>query len=385
MFIDTEAKSLYNVIEIFEKKIIYLSFINEEILEKLNEHDISTIPEEFLLYFKDIIKLNKLYEHSDILKNYEDDDKEGEDDVNYKKCVDDEEVCVNKEHHDLVDKIKKYCIRLCNIFNENESLYEILNKMKDKENHDFSKFLYIIKDIKNIFQTKFQTSALEKMKGIENMNKLKDEEKKIQEEEKKLNEELENIRKESHKELNELEQCLKKKEKELEHLKKSSQENLQLLLNMLPLNDTSDNLEHINMLFEKTKNIYENKIKLYQDQEISLVKKNKLLELDIENYINLIDEQIKSKDDEIEKWTRELKKNKITEKDLDSILLRKQNEENERCFLHELTEKRNMINQKKDNINNEAAVIIQSYIRAVKERNLFSEHEKKKKSRKKKK
>ncbi|ETW52717.1 hypothetical protein PFUGPA_05024, partial [Plasmodium falciparum Palo Alto/Uganda] len=88
---------------------------------------------------------------------------------------------------------------------------------------------------------------------------------------------------------------------------------------------------------------------------------------------------------EIEKWTRELKKNKITEKDLDSILLRKQNEENERCFLHELTEKRNMINQKKDNINNEAAVLIQSYIRAVKERNLFSEHEKKKKSRKKKK
>lgn len=114
----------------------------------MNEHDISTIPEEFLLYFKDIIKLNKLYEHSDILKNYEDDDKEGEDDVNYKKCVDDEEVCVNKEHQDLIDKIKKYCIRLCNIFNENASLYEILNKMKDKENHDFSKFLYIIKDIK---------------------------------------------------------------------------------------------------------------------------------------------------------------------------------------------------------------------------------------------
>ncbi|SOV15375.1 pre-mRNA splicing factor, putative [Plasmodium gaboni] len=379
MFIDSEAKSLYNVIENFERKIIYLSFINEEILEKLNEHDISTIPEDFLLYFKDIIKLNKLYEHSDILKNNIEDDIEGDDDV------DDENVCVNKEHEDLLDKIKKYCICLCKIFNDNDNLYIILNKMKDKENHDFSKFFYIIKDIKNIFQTKFQTSALEKMKGIENMNKLKDEEQKIQEEEKKLNDELENIRKESHKELNELEQCLKKKENELEQLKKSSQENLQQLLNMLPLNDISDNLEHINILFEKTKNIYENKIKLYQDQEISLVKKNKLLELDIENYINLIDDQIKTQDDEIEKYTRELKKNKITEKDLDSILLRKQNEESERCFLYELTEKRNMIIQKKDNMNNEAAVLIQSYIRAVKERNLFSEHEKKKKSRKKKK
>ncbi|CRG96149.1 conserved Plasmodium protein, unknown function [Plasmodium gallinaceum] len=372
-FIDTDAKRLYNVIEIFEKKMISLSLINEEVLEKLNDKEMKTMPEEFLIYFKDIIKLNKLYEHIRI-ERIEEETEKTNDNENFPFYI---------EHQELVEKIKKYCFVLCKILKENNNLFEILNLSNDKDNHDFFKFLHIINDLKDIFFIRFQTTAEEKLKRIHSLEELKEEEKKIQDEEKKLNEELERIRKESQNEIKELEDILLNKEKELDYLKKSSEENIKKLLSMIPTNDSSDNLENINILFEKTKNIYENQIKTYQDQEVGLVKKNKLLELDIKNYIDSIDEEIKIMDNEIEKLSNELKKNRIIENDLDTILMRKKREDEENKFLKELTEKRNRIIQREENINNEAAIIIQSYIRAIKQRNLFSDYQKKKRKKKK--
>ncbi|SBT34970.1 pre-mRNA splicing factor, putative [Plasmodium ovale wallikeri] len=378
-FIDIEAKSLYNVIETFEKKVVNLSFINEEVLEKLNEKDLGIMPEEFLLYFKDIIKLNKLYEHTQVFKS-EDEDLEGDENM-----IQNESFCIYNEHQDLIEKIKRYCFILCKIFKKNNNLFQILHSLNDKENHDFFKFLHVIKDLKEIFLIKFQTTAEEKFMSIRNLEELKEEEKNIQDEEKKLNDELEKIRKESYNELKELELILINKEKELDELKKSSEENIKKLLNRIPVNNIPEDLENINSLFEKTKNVYENQIKTYQDLEVSLVKKNKLLDLDIQNYINSIDAEIEDMDREIERWENELKKNKVSEHDLDAVLKRKEAEEQEKQFLKELTEKRSRIIKKKEDENNDAATIIQSYIRAVKERNLFIEHEKKKKKRKKKK
>ncbi|CRG99967.1 conserved Plasmodium protein, unknown function [Plasmodium relictum] len=372
-FIDIDAKRLYNVIEIFEKKIINLSLINEEVLEKLNEKELKTMPQEFLIYFKDIIKLNKLYEHTQIekIEEIEKTNDSGNENLSFFR------------DQELVVKIKKYCFALCKILKENDNLFQILNSSNDKDNHDFLKFLHIINDLKNIFFIKFQTTAEEKLKRIDNLEKLKEEEKKIQDQEKKLNDELESIRKESQYEIEELEDILRNKEKELDDLRKSSEENIKKLLNMIPINDASENLENINILFEKTKNVYENQIKTYQDQEISLVKKNKLLELDIKNYIDSIDKEINIMDNEIEKLNNELKENRIIENDLDTILMRKKAEDEENQILKELTEKRDRIIQKEENINNEAAIIIQSYIRAIKQRNLFSEYQKKKKRKKK--
>ncbi|SBS90466.1 pre-mRNA splicing factor, putative [Plasmodium ovale curtisi] len=446
-FIDIEAKSLYNVIETFEKKVVNLSFINEEVLEKLNEKDLGTMPEEFLLYFKDIIKLNKLYEHTQVFKS-EDEELEGDENISQN-----ESFYIYNEHQDLIDKIKRYCFILCKIFKQNNNLFQILHSLNDKENHDFFKFLHVIKDLKEIFLVKFQTTAEEKFMSIRNLEELKEEEKNIQDEEKKLNDELEKIRKDSYNELKELELILINKEKELDELKKSSEENIKKLLHRIPVNNIPEDLENVNSLFEKTKNVYENQIKTYQDLEVSLVKKNKLLDLDIQNYINSIDAEIEDMDRgnpcmlffakgkggyppwgilapnvyyagcarqtdchyytlrvlyissvlhisrhlsllfflsnpleaEIERWENELKKNKVSEHDLDAILKRKEAEEQEKQFLKELTEKRSRIIKKKEDENNDAATIIQSYIRAVKERNLFIEHEKKKKKRKKKK
>ncbi|KAI4838222.1 hypothetical protein MKS88_002696 [Plasmodium brasilianum] len=401
-FIDVEAKILYNVIETFEKKIKNLSFINEEVLEKLNGSGLNEMPEEFLIYFKDIIKLNKLYEHTQVIRSEE--EEETQDGNASEEDLQDDCLCIYNEHEELLKKIKNYCASLCNIFKKNHKLINTLNSLNDKENHDFYKFLHIITNLKvikkkkkkkivkniqnranrqnDIFLTKFQTTAEENFKRSERMDELKEEEKNIQVEEKKLNDELEYIRKKSQNELKELERILQNKEKELDELKQCSEENIKKLINKMPTNNVSDDLENINSLYEKTKNVYENHIRTYQDLEVNLVKKNKLLELDIQNYINTIDNDITTMDAELEKCRKELQKNKMAEKELDSIIIRKKAEEEEKQFLKELTEKRKKIIQKKEKENNDAAVIIQSYIRAVKERYSLCEHEKKKKKEK---
>ncbi|SBO19993.1 pre-mRNA splicing factor, putative [Plasmodium knowlesi strain H] len=400
-FIDVEAKSLYNVIETFERKIVNLSYINEEVLEKLNEKELSSLPEEFFTYFKDIIKLNKLYEHTEVIKcevNREVDDGQGRDEPDDEREEkrdsqgdnewDDErndEIGVHREHQDLVDKIKKYCFCLCKIFKENESLSTTLNSLSDKKNHDFFKFLGIVKDLKDIFLVKFQTTAEEQRKRIESLEELKEEEQKTQNEEKKLNDELELVRKKSHEELKDLQQILMTKENELKNLKMSSEESIKKLLDKMPVNNLTEDLENINALLDKTKNAYDDQIRAYQDLEVNLVKKNMLIELDIQNYIDSIDAEIEEMDQEIQLWDNKLRENKIIDKELDATMLKKKVEVEEKNFLKELTDKRRNIIMKRENEDNEAATIIQAYIRAVKERNIYSEYEKKKKKKKKKK
>ncbi|SBT71199.1 conserved Plasmodium protein, unknown function [Plasmodium malariae] len=336
-FIDVEAKILYNVIETFEKKIKNLSFINEEVLEKLNGSGLNEMPEEFLIYFKDIIKLNKLYEHTQVIRSEE--EEETQDGNASEEDLQDDCLCIYNEHEELLKKIKNYCASLCNIFKKNHKLINTLNSLNDKENHDFYKFLHIITNLKDIFLTKFQTTAEENFKRSERMEELKEEEKNIQVEEKKLNDELEYIRKKSQNELKELERILQNKEKELDELKQCSEENIRKLINKMPTNNVSDDLENINSLYEKTKNVYENHIRTYQDLEVNLVKKNKLLELDIQNYINTIDNDITTMDAELEKCRKELQENKIAEKEWDSIIIRKKADEEDKQFLKELSEK----------------------------------------------
>ncbi|GAW80869.1 pre-mRNA splicing factor [Plasmodium gonderi] len=387
-FIDVEAKSLFNVIEMFERKIINLSYINEEVLEKLNEKELCSVPEEFFTYFKDIIKLNKLYEHTEVLKCEEVGDESSQEKNERKnggrESEEDEndELDVLIEHQDLIDRIKKYCFCLCKTFKENTDLCKILNLLNDKENHDFYKFLHIVKDLKDMFLLKFQTTADEKKKRAKNLEELKEEEQNIQNEEKKLNNELEIVRKKSHEEIKDLQLILITKENELNKLKKSSKDNIKKLLNEMPLNKLPEELENLNSLFEKTKHLYENQIRTFQDLEVSMVKKNKLIEMDIQNYVDSIDAEIKEIDEEIKIWKNKVNENKIIDKNLDATMLKKKAEMEEKSFLKELADKRRNIIMKRENESNEAATIIQSYIRAVKERNLYSEHEKKKKKKK---
>ncbi|CAI7720381.1 conserved Plasmodium protein, unknown function [Plasmodium vivax] len=380
-FIDVEAKSLYNVIETFERKIINLSFINEEVLEKLNEQELSSLPEEFFTYFKDIIKLNKLYEHTEVIKCEEGMEVEG----GKLDGEGEDELGVHREHQELADKIKKYCFSLCKIFKQNENLTTILNSLSEKKNHDFFKFLGIVKDLKEIFLVKFQTTAEEHRKRIQSLEELKEEEQNTQNEEKQLNDELELVRKKSHDELKDLQQILITKKNELNNLKKSSEESIKKLLDQMPVNNLTEDLENINALLEKTKNVYDDQIRTYQDLEVNLVKKNVLIEQDIQNYINSIDAEIDEMDQEIQLWENKLRENKIIDKDLDATMLKKKVEVEEKKFLKELTDKRRNIIMKRENEDNEAATIIQAYIRAVKERNIYSEYEKKKKKKKKKK
>ncbi|ANQ08163.1 Uncharacterized protein PCOAH_00024120 [Plasmodium coatneyi] len=392
-FIDVEAKSLYNVIETFERKIVNLSYINEEVLEKLNEQELSNLPDEFFTYFKDIIKLNKLYEHTEVIKcevDTEVDDGEGGGEPGGERNDEgdkerDDELGVHREHQDLVDKIKKYCFCLCKIFKQNENLSSTLNSLSDKKNHDFFKFLGIVKDLKDIFLVKFQTTAEEQRKRIQSLEELKEEEQNTQNEEKQLNDELELVRKKSHDELKDLEQILMTKEHELSNLKKSSEESIKKLLDQMPVNNLTEDLENINALLDKTKNAYDDQIRTYQDLEVNLVKKNVLIELDIQNYIDSIDAEIEEMDKEIQLWDNKLRENKIIDNELDATMLKKKVEVEEKNFLKELTDKRRNIIMKRENEDNEAATIIQAYIRAVKERNIYSEYEKKKKKKKKKK
>ncbi|SCN60140.1 conserved Plasmodium protein, unknown function [Plasmodium chabaudi adami] len=383
-FIGAEARNLYNVIEIFEKKIKNLSLVNEEVLEKVNEVDLSATPEEFLQYFKNIIQLNKLYEHSDLSKNDEDLDNEN-DKANDINSSDYEDISNYKENKELIEKIKKYSSTLCKIFKENNNLVKALKPLNDAENHDFFKFLHIIKDLKGTFLLKFQTTAKEKYDRLKVLEELKNEEDNMREEEKRLNHELETIRNQSYNDVKKLESILINKEDEIKKLKEISEDKIKELLNSLPINSIPEELETINTIFEKTKNLYENQIKTYQDLEVSLVKKNNLLELDIQNYIDSLDSEIREIDTEIAYYQTELQKNKVQEDDLDGIIKRKELEEGERKYLKDLAEKRNTIIQKKEDKHNYAAIIIQSYIRAVKERNLFGKHEKKKKKKIKKK
>ncbi|KJP86418.1 hypothetical protein AK88_03971 [Plasmodium fragile] len=384
-FIEVEAKSLYNVIETFERKIVNLSYINEEVLEKLNEQELSGLPEEFFTYFKDIIKLNKLYEHTEVIKCEKDmqvddgqgggerDDKRDEEPDDERGAERDDELGVHKEHQDLVDKIKKYCSYLCKIFKQNENLSTTLNSLSDKKNHDFFKFLSIVKDLKDIFLVKFQTTAEDQRKRIESLEELKEEEQNTQNEEKQLNDELELVRKKSHDELKELQHILMTKENELSNLKKSSEESLKKLLDQMPVNNLTEDLENINVLLDKTKNVYDDQIRTYQDLEVNLVKKNVLIEQDIQNYIHSMDAEIEEMDREIQLWDNKLRENKIIDKDLDATILKKKVEVEEKNFLKELTDKRHNIIMKKENEDNEAATIIQAYIRAVKERNIYKQ------------
>ncbi|CAD2091248.1 conserved Plasmodium protein, unknown function [Plasmodium vinckei brucechwatti] len=385
-FIGTEARNLYNVIEIFEKKIKNLSLVNEEVRKKLstNRIDLGTTSEEFLRYFKNIIQLNKLYEHTDLSKNNENLDNEN-DKTNDIDSNDYEDISNYKENRELIEKIKKYSSTLCKIFKENNNLVKSLKPLNDAENHDFFKFLHIIKDLKGIFLLKFQTTAKEKYDRLKVLEELQKEEDNMQDEEKRLNHELETIRNQSYNDLKNLESILINKEDEINKLKEISEDKIKELLNTLPINSIPEELETINTIFEKTKNLYENQIKTYQDLEVSLVKKNNLLELDIQNYIDSLDSEIREIDTEIAYYHTELQKNKVQEDDLDGIIKRKELEEGERNYLKDLAEKRNTIIKKKEDKHNYAAIIIQSYIRAVKERNLFGKHEKKKKKKIKKK
>ncbi|KEG02034.1 hypothetical protein YYE_02773 [Plasmodium vinckei vinckei] len=380
-FISTEARNLYNVIEIFEKKIKNLSLVNEEVLEKINEADLGTTSEEFLGYFKNIIQLNKLYEHTDLSKNNEKVENEN-DKMNDINSSDYEDISNYKENRELIEKIKKYSSTLCKIFKENNNLVKALKPLNDAENHDFFKFLHIIKDLKGTFLLKFQTTAKEKYDRLKVLEELQKEEDNIRDEEKRLNHELETIRNQSYNDVKNLESILINKENEIKKLKEISEDKIKDLLNSLPINSISEELETINTIFEKTKNLYENQIKTYQDLEVSLVKKNNLLELDIQNYIDSLDSEIREIDTEIGYYHTELQKNKVQEDDLDGIIKRKELEEGERKYLKDLAEKRNTIIKKKEDKDNYAAIIIQSYIRAVKERNLFGKYEKKKKKKK---
>ncbi|VWU52443.1 conserved protein, unknown function [Hepatocystis sp. ex Piliocolobus tephrosceles] len=378
-FIDVEAKSLYNVIETFEKKLINLSFVNDEILEKLDNKKLKvTLPENFLIYFKDIIKLNKLYEHTQIFNNDDDtinEEKEYHDDDD---LVDNTNLNILTEHKELVLKIKNYCVNLCNIFNDNKEIFSMLNELKDKESHDFFKFLHIIKDLRQTFFDKFQTTAQTKFILMQSLEELKKEQAAIQTEEHELNDKLEYIRKTSSHEIKELELLLIKKEKEFNGLKECSEENIKKLLDQLPTNDVPVHLENINTVFEKTKQFYEKQVKLNQDIEVSLIKRNKIFEGDIQKYIDSIDNETNVIDTEIELLNKELEKNRLIAKNLDLTIKKKQAEKEEKEYLKNLNKKRNQIIEQVEKKNNDAAIIIQAYIRAVKERFLFSERAKKK-------
>ncbi|VTZ78588.1 conserved Plasmodium protein, unknown function [Plasmodium yoelii] len=404
-FIGTEAHNLYNVIEIFEKKIKNLSLINEEVLEKINEVDLNITSEEFLRYFKNIIQLNKLYEHTDLSKGKEKEKEKENQNQNQNQNQDEnqdgsggdsdsdsdsdssegEQISNYKENKELIEKIKKYSSTLCKIFKGNNNLVKVLKPLNDKENHDFFKFRHIIKDLKGTFLLKFQTTAKEKYDRLNILEELKKEEDNMRDEEKRLNHELETIRNKSYNDIKNLESILINKEDEIQKLKKMSDEKIKELLNTLPVNNIPEELETINTIFEKTKNLYENQIKTYQDLEVSLVKKNNLLELDIQNYIDSLDSEIRKIDAEIGYYHTELQKSKVQEDELDGIIKRKEIEQDENNYLKDLAEKRDKIIKKKEDKHNYAAIVIQSYIRAVKERNLFGKHEKKKKKKIKKK
>lgn len=128
------------------------------------------------------------------------------------------------------------------------------------------------------------------------MEELKKEEDNMRNEEKRLNHELETIRNKSYNDVKNLESILINKEDEIKKFKKISEEKIKELLNTLPVNNIPEELETINTIYEKTKNLYENQIKTYQDLEVSLVKKNNLLELDIQNYIDSLDSEIRKID-----------------------------------------------------------------------------------------
>lgn len=380
-FIDMYAKRLFFIVEVFKTKVVNLSFINEEVLEGLKDKGLNNLPPEFISTFKDLLNLNKLYEHMQIEKPLDqiDQTKDDENEISAR---------YKDEHHELIEKIKGYCFYLCKAFKENHELLETLETLEVKHNHDFLKFLYTVNDLRDIFLKKFQTTASEKLEWEESLKHLKEEEIKLQEEEKYLNNELEKIRLENQKELTRLENICNKRRKELNDLKSHSEKNLTTLLDMLPKNDTTPEFENVNALYEKTKHLYTNQLRIFQDKEISSLKKNSLLETDIKNYIESIDAEILKKDGEIEKLQMELKKNRFIEKDLDNILTRKKKADEEQQYLNELEIKRRGLMQREEQKNTEAAIVIQSYIRAIRQRCLFAEHrnkigEKKKKSQKK--
>lgn len=380
-FIDMYAKRLFFIVEVFKTKIVNLSFINEEVLEGLKDKGLNNFPSEFISTFKDLLNLNKLYEHMQIEKPLDQIDQTEDNENNVSARY-------KEEHHELIEKIKNYCFYLCKAFKENHELLDTLEALEVKNNHDFLKFLYTVNDLRDIFLKKFQTTASEKLEWEESLKQLKEEEIKLQEEEKYLNNELEKIRLENQKELTRLENIYNKRRKELNDLKSNSEKNLTNLLDMLPKNDTTPEFENVNMLYEKTKHLYENQLRIFQDKEISSLKKNSLLETDIKNYIDSIDAEILEKDGEIEKLQMELKKNRFIEKDLDNILTRKKKADEEQQYLNELEIKRKGLMQREEQKNTEAAIVIQSYIRAIRQRCLFAEHrnkigEKKKKSQKK--
>lgn len=347
-------------------------------LEGLKGKKLNTFPDEFISTFRDILNLNKLYEHIHIEKTVEDIDLTNDDE-------NDVSAYYKEEHHELIEKIKKYCFYFCKTFKENEELLEALCNLEATPSHDFSKFMYAIDDLRDIFLMKFETTAEEKLQWKKNLQQLQKEEIELQEEEKQLNKELEKIRIKNQKELTALKNIYTKKENELNDLKKDSEEKINNLLDMLPKNDSCTELENINILYEKTKDLYENQLQMYQDKEISSIKKNSLLETDIKNYIDSIDAEIKKKNAEIKKYQKELKKNKLTEKELDNIIQKNEKDEEEKQHLNELADRRKRIMQKEYMANTEAAIIIQSYIRAIMQRSLFVEHQKKMKKKDKKK